>query len=223
MFSRLLTAALSILLIVGCLAGPAIALDAIDVGDRARVELTLQGLAIESRGDQLQIDTAPGSDGISRRMSVNAATPGSNPNWIVFALRNTTDKVVERWITVERYSLIGSGVIWPDLDTRRLSALTPSVGFLPQRIENDRADVFKITIDPGQTVTYVAEMASARLARIYMWQPLAYEFHVRERRLFNGIMLGITGLLGIFLTAVFAANHKLIFPSAALVTWCVLI
>ena len=56
-----------------------------------------------------------------------------------------------------------------------------------------------------------------------MWKPLAYELHVRERRLFNGIMLGITGLLGIFLTAVFAANHKLIFPSAALVTWCVLV
>ena len=35
-------------------------------------------------------------------------------------------------------------------------------------------------------------------------------------------MLGITGLLAIFLTAVFAANHKAIFPSAALFTWCVL-
>ena len=35
-------------------------------------------------------------------------------------------------------------------------------------------------------------------------------------------MLGITGLLAIFLTAVFAANHKAIFPTAALFTWCVL-
>lgn len=204
-------------------ASPTFALDAIAVGDNDRVELTRRGLAVEGRGDQLQIDTAPGSDGISRRMSVNATTPGTNPNWIVFALRNTSDKVIERWITVERYSLIGSGVIWPDLDSRRLSALTPSVGFLPQRIANDRADIFKITINPGQTVTYSAEMASARLSRIYMWKPLAYEFHVRELRLFNGIMLGITGLLGIFLTAVFAANHKAIFPSAALVTWCVLV
>ncbi len=204
-------------------ASPTFALDAIAVGDNDRVELTRRGLAVEGRGDQLQIDTAPGSDGISRRMSVNATTPGTNPNWIVFALRNTSDKLIERWITVERYSLIGSGVIWPDLDSRRLSALTPSVGFLPQRIANDRADIFKITIAPGQTVTYSAEMASARLSRIYMWKPLAYEFYVRELRLFNGIMLGITGLLGIFLTAVFAANHKAIFPSAALVTWCVLV
>ena len=35
-------------------------------------------------------------------------------------------------------------------------------------------------------------------------------------------MLGLTGLLAIFLTAIFAANHKPIFPSAALVAWCVL-
>src|SRR5260370_33049404 len=35
-------------------------------------------------------------------------------------------------------------------------------------------------------------------------------------------MLGITGLLAIFLPAVFAANHKAIFPTAAIFTWCVL-
>ncbi len=45
---------------------------------------------------------------------------------------------------------------------------------------------------------------------------------VRERQLFNGVMLGLTGLLAIFLTAIFAANHKVIFPAAALVAWCVL-
>ena len=35
-------------------------------------------------------------------------------------------------------------------------------------------------------------------------------------------MLGIVGLLAIFLTAVFAANHKAIFPAAALVAWAAL-
>jgi diguanylate cyclase (GGDEF)-like protein len=36
------------------------------------------------------------------------------------------------------------------------------------------------------------------------------------------VMLGLTGLLAIFLTAIFAANHKLVFPAAALVAWCTL-
>ena len=82
--------------------------------------------------------------------------------------------------------------------------------------------MFRITLEPGQTVTYLAELSSDRFARIYLWNALEYEQRDRDRQLFNGIMLGITGLLAIFLTAVFAANHKAIFPSAAVFTWCVL-
>ena len=40
----------------------------------------------KARGDTLQIETAPGADGVTRRMSVRAATPGTNPAWFVFAL-----------------------------------------------------------------------------------------------------------------------------------------
>jgi diguanylate cyclase (GGDEF)-like protein/PAS domain S-box-containing protein len=100
--------------------------------------------------------------------------------------------------------------------------VTPSVGYLPERVRSDRADIFKITLEPGQTITFVAELTAGRLARVYLWKPIDYELKARERQLFNGIMLGIVGLLGIFLTAVFAANHKAIFPCAALVSWCVL-
>ena len=119
--------------------------------------------------------------------------------------------------TAERYSMVGSGAVWPDLDARRIEAVTPSVGYVPERIKSDRADMFRITLEPGQTITYVAELASDRFARLYLWKPIEYELKSRDRQLFNGIMLGLTGLLAIFLTAVFAANHKAIFPTAALV------
>ncbi len=64
--------------------------------------------------------------------------------------------------------MIGSGVVWPDLDARRIEAITPSIGFVPERIKSDRADVFRITLEPGQTITYVAELSSERFARIYL-------------------------------------------------------
>ena len=118
--------------------------------------------------------------------------------------------------------MAGSGVVWPDLDARRIEKISHSVGYVPERIKSDRADVFRITLEPGQTVTYIAELSSDRFARIYLWNGLEYEQKSRDRQLFNGIMLGITGLLAIFLTAVFAANHKAIFPAAAVFTWCVL-
>jgi diguanylate cyclase (GGDEF)-like protein len=200
----------------------AFALKAIEISDAERVEITALGEAYDGRGDTLQIETAPGGDGIRGRMSVRAATPGTNPSWFVFALTNTTDKGIERWLAADRYGAIGSGIVWPDLDARRIEVITPSVGFVPERVKNDRADVFRLTLEPGQTVTFVAELASERFARLFLWKAREFEQKSRDRQLFNGIMLGITGLLAIFLTAVFAANHKAIFPMAAIFTWCVL-
>lgn len=185
----------------------------------SRMEITTLGEAYQSQGDSIQVETAPGPDGVTGRMSVRASSPGADPNWMVFALTNSTDRPVERWLTADRYNIVGSGTVWPDLDARRIEAVTPSVGFVPERIKSDRADVFRITLEPGQTITYVTELSSERFARLYLWQPLDYEIKTRDRQLFNGVMLGLTGLAAIFLTAIFLANHKLIFPAAALVSW----
>jgi diguanylate cyclase (GGDEF)-like protein len=202
---------------------PAHALRAIELSANAeRVDLAGLGDPHEGKGDTLQIETAPGADGLTGRMSVRASTRGTTPNWFVFALRNSTDKPIERLVVADRYSVIGSGVVWPDLDSRRLDNITPSIGFVPERVSTDRADVYRLTVEPGQTVTYAVEIATDRLPRLALWKAADFEQRARDRQLFNGIMLGITGLLAIFLTAVFAANHKAIFPSAALFTWCVL-
>jgi diguanylate cyclase (GGDEF)-like protein/PAS domain S-box-containing protein len=204
-------------------ARPAAALDAIAVDPKVdRIEITSRGEIWDNRGDSVQVETAAGIEGVVGRMDVKALTPGTNPNWLVFALTNRTDRHIERWLTADRYTSVGSGGVWPDLDASRIAAVTPSVGFVPERVKSDRADVFRITLEPGQTITFVAELSSERFSRIFLWKPLAYELKVRERQLFNGTLLGLTGLMAIFLTAIFAANHKAIFPTAALVAWCVL-
>jgi diguanylate cyclase (GGDEF)-like protein len=190
--------------------------------EQERVEITTLGEAYEGRGDSLQVETAAGADGVTGRMTVRSSAPGANPNWMVFALTNKTDKPLERWLTADRYNIIGSGTIYPDLDARRVESVTPSIGFVPERVKSDRADIFRVTLEPGQTITYVAELSSERFARLYLWKPIDYEVKTRDKQLFNGAMLGLTGLLAIFLTAVFAANHKIIFPAAALVSWSVL-
>ncbi len=216
----ILLALLSYLPLASAPAGAAF--EAIEVtNETERLDISTLGELYEPQ-EQITVETAPGRDGITQRWSATASTRGTKPAWFAFALRNSTDKQVERWIAVDRYSISGSGVVWPDLDARRVERIAHSVGFAPERIRSDRADVFRITLEPGQTVTYVAELASDRFARIILWDPLDYEQRSRDRQLFHGIMLGITGLLAIFLTAVFAANHKAIFPSGAVFTWCVL-
>lgn len=211
------------LLAIAGAVGPAAALEPIAVQvDQDRIEITPLGEAYNSRGDNLTVETAASAEGMRGRMSVRAATPGTNPRWLVFALSNPSDKPIERWLTADRYTASGSGIIWPDLDARRLEAVTPSIGFVPSRVRSDRADIFALTLEPGQTITYVVELASENFPRVFLWKPLEYEIKARDRQLFNGVMLGLTVLAAIFLTSIFAANHKIIFPAAALFSWCVL-
>ncbi|MGE3627768.1 MAG: EAL domain-containing protein [Hyphomicrobiales bacterium] len=205
------------------LAGPAHALQPIIVDPaEERFDVTALGELYEGRGDRLHTETVPGTDGIAGRISVEATTPGTNPNWIVFALRNPSDEPLVRWLVAPRYALAGSKIFWPDLDAVRIIAVTPSQGFRPDQLTDDQADIFRITVDPGATVTYVAEMSAAQIPRITLWKPEAFERKQKDRMLFNGIMLGIVGLIAIFLTSLFAANHKAIFPATALVAWAAL-
>ena len=121
------------------------ALEAIMISpDQDRLEITKLVEFVEGQGDRFQVDTAPGEDGIASRMSVDANMTGTNPNWVVFALKNTTDKPIERWFVADRYEIIDSGVLWPDLDARRIERLTPSLGYVPQRVADDQADIFRM-------------------------------------------------------------------------------
>jgi diguanylate cyclase (GGDEF)-like protein len=202
---------------------PAHAVDAIVVKpEQEKIDITALGELYEGRGDRLQIETAPGRDGYVGRMAVQATTAGTNPGWLVFALTNPTNERITRWLVAPRYTLANSRIASPDLDAGRIAAITPSLGFRPERMKSDRADMFRLSLEPGQTVTFAAELASRQVPRLMLWDPEVYQAKQQDRMLFNGVLLGITGLLAIFLTAIFAANHRAIFPATALVAWAVL-
>jgi diguanylate cyclase (GGDEF)-like protein len=204
--------------------GLARAIEAIPVEpDQPKIDITAKGELYEGRGDRLQIETAPGPDGYIGRMAVQATTPGTNPGWLVFALSNPTDERIVRWLVAPRYTLTNSGVLRPELDAPRITAITPSLGFRPEPLKSDRGDMFRLNLEPGQIVTFAAELSSPNIPRLTLWDPHTYQAKRQDRMLFNGVLLGITGLLAIFLTAIFAANHRAIFPATALVAWAALI
>ncbi len=215
---------LALAFLLAAFGGVAHALKPIDMSANVeRLDIAGIGEVYEGQGDTLQVETAPGADGNVGRMSVRASNRGTNPNWFVFALRNPTDKAVERWLTAERYSFAGSGIVWPELDQRRLENVTPSIGFVPERIPFDRADAFRLTVEPGQTITFAVELAGDRLPRFQLWRGLDYEKRNRNRQLFYGMLLGTVGLLAVFLSIVFAVNHQAIFPAGALLSWLSLV
>ncbi len=52
-------------------------------------------------------------------------------------------------------------------------------------------------------VTFVAELRTPNLPQLYLWDPDAYKDSINSFTLYHGIVLGISGLLALFLTIVF--------------------
>ncbi|WP_393997601.1 EAL domain-containing protein [Xanthobacter cornucopiae] len=171
---------------------------------------------------RFQISTAPDSEGVVRRIEVQSSDGRQHVDWIAFALTNNTDEQVDRLIVAPYYRMVGSGLFWPDLGNRRIISLTPSQGFKPERQNSPDADVFLVTLDPGSTVTFVAELGSPTVPQLYLWEPDAYKDRVNAFTLYHGIVIGIAGLLALFLTILFVVKGSVMFPAAAALAWAVL-
>lgn len=219
-------------LVLACLAALAgLVLAAPEARAVEAVRVTLDSQAIDltpaieryrSDGDLIQISTAPGKDGIVRRIAVKARETGARPDWMVFALTNDTDEQIDRLLVAPHFRLVGSGVVWPDLGGSRIAAITASQGIRPERDESPDADQFVITLDPGTTVTFVAELRTPNVPQVYLWDQDAYRKKATGLTLYKGIIIGIAGLLALFLTIVFVVKGAIIFPAAAALAWAVL-
>ena len=174
-----------------------------------------------AQGDRIQVSTAPGADGIVRRIEVSALEPGAQPAWIVFALTNDSEEQLTRLIVAPHFRFVGSGLIWPDLGSSRITTITASQGAAPEREDSAESDVFRLTLDPGTTVTYVAELRTPNLPQLYLWEPDAFKDKSASLTLYEGILIGIAGLLALFLTIVFVVRGAMIFPAAAALAWAV--
>ena len=190
MFLPLLAALLTLMFV-----GAAAALEPIAISrDDVALDLSRAVEIHRNQGDNFQVSTAPGPDGIVRRIEVEASGERSSGDWAVFALANTSDQQLDRLIVAPHFRLAGSGLIWPDLGSDRIAAITPSEGFALDREPSPDSDVFLLTLNPGTVVTFVAELASPRLPQVYLWEPDAYKDTVNSTTLFRGIVIGISGL-----------------------------
>ncbi|HJY18010.1 MAG TPA: EAL domain-containing protein [Xanthobacteraceae bacterium] len=198
------------------------AVEAVNVRtDAAAIDLTAAVQFEHTDGDRIQVSTAPGDDGIIRRIEVRARQSGRN--WAVFALANNGDEQIDRLIVAPHYRMVGSGLIWPDLGQSRIVYITPSSGDPPERQDSADADIYRITLDPGTVITFVAELRTDNLPQLYLWEPDAYKDKLNSLTLYQGIVIGIAGLLALFLTILFVVKGSVMFPAAAALGWAVLI
>ena len=188
--------------------------------DASAIDLTAAVELQRTETDRILVQTAPGADGTVHRIEFRARE--GNTNWAVFALANSGNEQIDRLIVVPHYRLVGSGLMWPDLGLSRVVVITSS-GERPERVESPTADVFRVTLDPGAVITYVAELRTGKLSQIYLWEPDAYKDKVNSITLYYGIVIGIAGLLALFLTILFVVKGSVMFPAAAALGWAVLV
>jgi diguanylate cyclase (GGDEF)-like protein/PAS domain S-box-containing protein len=191
--------------------------------DDTALDLSRAVELLRNKGESVQVSTAPGPDGIVRRIEVQAdQNSNASGDWAAFSIANPTDQQIDRLIVAPHFRLVGSGIIWPDLGSPRIASITPSEGFALDRQPSADADVFRITINPGSVVTFVAELSSHNLPQLYLWEPEAYKDTVNSYTLYRGILLGISGLLALFLTILFVVKGTSLFPATAALAWAVL-
>ncbi|HSO47650.1 MAG TPA: 7TM-DISM domain-containing protein, partial [Rhizobiaceae bacterium] len=213
----------TLMLVLLLAAGNALALEPLSVSkDEAAIDLTNSiDLQLRQPGS-LKVSTAPDRDGIVRRVEVRPKLSEDASNWAVFALANDSNEQIDRLIVAPHYRLVGSGIFWPDLDSQRIGSITPSEGFSLEPREDREADVFLITLDPGAVITLIAELKSPSLPKLYLWEPDAYKDTINSYTLYRGIVIGISGLLAVFLTILFVVKRSAMFPAAAALAWGVL-
>lgn len=210
-------------LFVGLGLGNSLAIEPIKISqDDVALDLSEAVEIYRNQGQSFQVSTAPGADGIVRRIEVEAQDKRSSGDWALFALANTTDQQIDRLIVAPHFRLVGSGLVWPDLGSRRIVSITPSEGFALDRQDSADADEFLVTLNPGSVVTFVVELASPNLPQVYLWDPAAYKEMVNSYTLFRGIVIGIAGLLALFLTILFVVKGTSMFPATAALAWAIL-
>ena len=203
-------------------ASPGYAVETVNVRtDVTAIDLTGVAELVKTESDTIQVSAAPGADGIIRRMQ-QPAREGST-NWAVFALANSGDEQIDRLIVVPHYRMVGSGLFLPDLGLSRIVTISPSSGERPEQQYSATADIYRVTLDPGTVVTYIAELRTDRLPQLYLWEPDAYKDKINSFTLYHGIVIGIAGLLALFLTILFVVKGSVMFPAAAALGWAVLV
>jgi diguanylate cyclase (GGDEF)-like protein/PAS domain S-box-containing protein len=205
------------------LAAPAFAVEPIKISkEDTALDLSRAVEIYNNKGPNFTVSTAPDLNGIVRRIEVEGKGELTSGDWAVFALANATDQQIDRLIVAPKFRLVSSGFIWPDLGSERIASITPSEGFALDRQESRDSDVFRVTLNPGTIVTFVAELSSPKLPQIYLWEPDAYKDTVNAYTLYRGIVLGIAGLLALFLTILFVVKGTALFPATAALAWSVL-
>jgi len=146
--------------------------------------------------------------------------PARRTNWANFALANSSDEQIDRLIVVPHYQMSDQRFFG------RISAV-PRRQYYAQR--RATGPIARIAPPPTSSASprsrhrghYIMELRTDKLPQVYLWEPDTYKDKVNSFTLYHGIVIGIAGLLALFLT-IFLSSRAAHVPAAAALGWAVL-
>ncbi len=170
--ARRIAAFLLLLLAFGVSSLPAFALEAASVPlDGKTLDLTKAVQLFRQPDDRIQVSTAPGSDGIVRRIEVRARGKRGR------GLQLGRVRADQRRRPADRPAACGAPLppLWLGAVLARPSARRASRRSRRRRASRRTSRTVRtptssaITLDPGAVVTFVAELRTPELPQLYLW------------------------------------------------------
>ncbi len=179
------------------------------------VNLSVVGQRYESQDPNLQIKIFGNNADDNEELVVSALGKRAPYRWLSFSLVNSTNSVIKPLIVVPPRGLVGTGVIWPLIGGKTVLSILASSGAEPVPVFG-RPGVYRLSVDPKQTVTYVVEISGNWPPRLGLWNEKVYELHVENRALFRGLLIGIAGLIALYLTLLYFVSREASYLSGSL-------
>lgn len=179
------------------------------------VNLSAVGERHESKDPNLQIKVFGAKASDHEELTVSALSKRAPYRWLTFALVNSTNSIIKPLIVVPQRGFAGTGLIWPIIGGKTVLSITASSGSKPEPVFG-RPGIYRLSVEPKQTVTYVVEIAGNWPPRLGLWNERVYEFHIQNRALFRGLLLGVAGLISLYLSVLYFVSRQATYLSAAL-------
>ena len=201
-----------------CLYSPAFAAENIIVYPDARHISVSENLTFHEAAPSINVKVIRPAQGEKQFINVLSGDDTS-PQWLSFALTNPSKKPIQRLLIAPHSGGGNDGLLMPVLSGTRISQLYSSSGLKPSLQNLNGNDVFLINLPAEKTITYVARVAENLPTRLSLWDVDAYENHQNYLPFYQGIIIGILGLLAIFISSLFIVKRDVLFIVAGLICW----
>ena len=171
---------------------------------------------LETSEKEIVVPVPTEGEGTPTAMTVTAKGPGDVHRFAVVTLYNE-EPLPREMVLVSRWpGFVGSGLIWPHFDGTQILTVQAAPGLPPKRLSETQSDTYSLTLDPGSTVTVVAELVGDQVSNLSLWHKVAYDKQQQQLSFFRGVVLGIATLTAVFMVCLFIIRLQPAFPSAAL-------